>query len=55
MTGIGGWESIRMMLIDLPGGHTAAVLIDGPTEQWPALLEASQPILAKLRLNSGGQ
>jgi predicted small lipoprotein YifL len=54
MTGIGANESIRMMLIDLPGGHTAAVLIDSPTKQWPALLDASKPILATLQLTPGG-
>jgi len=54
MTGIGVNESIRMMLIDFPGGHTTAVLIDGPTKQWQALLQASKPVLATLRLTSGG-
>lgn len=53
MWGIGVNEKIRIMLVELPEGHTAAVLIDGPTDQWEALLRAAKPILATLRLTPG--
>jgi hypothetical protein len=53
MWGIGVDESIRMALVDLAGGHTVAVLVDGPADRRDALIAASEPVLASLRLTPG--
>lgn len=45
VNGINTSEAQRVMLFDLPGGHTAEVVVAGPKAQFDHLVAASRPVI----------
>lgn len=48
VNGINASEAQRVMLFDLPGGHTAEVVVAGPRPRFEELVELSRPVIASL-------
>lgn len=48
VNGINISEAQRVMLFDLPGGHTAEVVVAGPRTQFNHLVATSRPVIASL-------
>lgn len=48
VNGISTSEAQRLMLIDLPGGHTTEVVVAGPRPRFKELVASSRPVIASL-------
>lgn len=49
VNGIHTGEAHRLILFDLPDGHTAEVVVAGPEDQFKRLLARSRPVIASLQ------
>ena len=49
VNGIHTGEAHRLILFDLPGGHTAEVVVAGPETRFKRLLARARPVIASLR------
>ncbi len=49
VNGINVSEAQRLMLFDLPGGHTTEVVVGGPRSRFEVLVGGARPVIASLR------
>ena len=52
MTGVGAGEEMQVFLFDLGGGHTAAIVFDGPATDFESRLPAERELVSTFAFNA---